>query len=199
MKAALEGNYGLNLDENNIIAVNKAVLGNKLLQITSGSIYDTDRTGNLLDNHKYELIVDLVKERQHSLVFFIWQHQSNELAKELSKQGISFDIIDGSVSDKERAKIIREYQQGKYQTLLIQPAAAAHGITLTKSEASIWCSPTWNLENFVQANYRDYRIGQKKRTEVIMIQYKDTIEQRVYEALQNKHDSLTNLLEILQT
>jgi SNF2 family DNA or RNA helicase len=199
MKAALEGNYGLNLDENNIVAVNKAVLGNKLLQITSGSIYDTDRTGNLLDNHKYELIVDLVKERQHSLVFFIWQHQSNELAKELSKRGISFDIIDGSVSDKERARIIREYQQGKYQTLLIQPAAAAHGITLTKSEASIWCSPTWNLENFVQANYRDYRIGQKKRTEVIMIQYKDTIEQRVYEALQNKHDSLTNLLEILQT
>jgi SNF2 family DNA or RNA helicase len=199
MKAALAGNYGLDLNENNIVAVNKAVLGNKLLQIASGSIYDGTRTGVHLDTHKYELVVDLVKERNHSLVYFIWQHQCDELAKELSKQGISFDVINGAVSDKDRARIIHEYQQGKYQTLLIQPAAAAHGITLTESEASIWCSPTWNLEHFIQANHRDYRIGQRKRTEVIMIQYKDTIEQRVYEALQAKKNLLDDLLGILQT
>jgi len=199
MKAQLEGNYGINMHENNVVAVNKAVLGNKLLQITSGSIYDSEGHGNLLDNNKYELIVELVKERDHSLVFFIWQHQCDELAKELSKQGISFNIINGEVSSKERGKIINDYQDGKYQTLLIQPQAAGHGVTLTRSRASIWCSPTWNLETFLQANHRDYRIGQTKRTEVILVQYRDTIEQKVYQALQTKRDALDNLLEILQS
>jgi len=198
VRATLKGTYG-DIPTHDVVALNKAVLGNKLLQIASGSVYDGDRIGIQLDPHKYELIVDLIKEREHSLVFFIWQHQYNELAKLLTKEKITFEAIHGAVSQKDRGRIVKEFQQGKYQTLLMQPAAAAHGITLTKSTASIWCSPTWNLEHFIQANHRDYRIGQTQRTEVIMVQYKDTIEQRVYESLQTKKNLLDNLLEVLQT
>jgi SNF2 family DNA or RNA helicase len=194
----------LQLKQDDVVALNKAVLGNKLLQIASGSVYGSHLERSvaksvLLDKDKYDLVTELVKERDHSLVFYLWQHQADELAKQFSKEGITFDIISGKVSDKDRARIIQDFQDSKLQTLLMQPAAAAHGITLTKSTASIWCSPTWNLEHFIQANHRDYRIGQKCKTEVIMIQYTDTIEQKVYSALQHKKDALDNLLEILQS
>lgn len=187
-----------------LVAVNKAVLSNKLLQMASGAVYGNaleTAVANVvkLDTSRYELITQLIKERQHSIVFYIWKHQREAMEEELKKEKITYEIIAGSVSGSMRAEIIKDYQAGKYQTLLIQPQAAAHGITLTRSSASIWCSPTWNLEHFIQANFRDYRIGQNKRTEVIMIQYKNTIEQKVYAALQSKGAALDNLLEILQT
>jgi len=182
-----------------IVAVNKAVLGNKLLQCASGSIYDENQIGVQLDSTKYKLITQLVKEREHSLIFYMWNHQCQELEAELHKENITYNIINGATSAVQRAAIIKAYQAGRYQTLLLQPQAAAHGITLTLSTTSIWCSPTWNLEHFIQANYRDYRIGQKKRSEVICIAYRDTIEERVYQRLQEKRQALDDLLEILKS
>ena len=165
----------------------------------SGSLYTEDGSNATLDTTKYEFIVDLVKEREASLVFFIWRHQRLALEKILVKDKVPYAYIDGSVSQSERNRIIQDFQNGKYQTVLLQPAAAAHGITLTRSTASIWCSPTWNLEHFLQANYRDYRIGQTKRSECIMVAYKDTIEEDVYKRLTEKKQNLTDLLTILRT
>ena len=187
------------LDTDDIVAVNKAVLAQKLLQIASGSAYLEGGGAKILDTSKYELIVDTVIERPASLVFFLWQHQRDALADILRQKKVSFEVIDGSVSQANRAKIIADYQAGKYQTLLLQPAAAAHGITLTRSVASIWCSPTYNLEHYLQANHRDYRIGQTKRSEVIRVQYADTIEGQVYDRLQEKNVNLNNLLDILKS
>ena len=196
---AMKDNALLELENEDITGVNAAVVGNKLLQIASGSIYGEDQAGISLDSTKYELITELVAERDHSIVFYTWNHQCDEMEKQLGKQKISYEIIRGATSAVQRAQIITDYQNGKYQTLLLQPAAAAHGITLTRSTASIWCSPTYNLEHFIQANYRDYRIGQKKRSEVIMIQYEDTIEEKVYDSLQHKRKALDNLLQILKS
>jgi len=188
----------LQLQSADIIAVNAAVLSGKLLQIASGSIYDNEGHRQHLDDSKYDLITQLVSEREHSLVFYIWQHQCDRMAEIFTREGIKYGIINGKTKQADRGKIIKDYQAGLYDTLLIQPAAAAHGVTLTKSTTSIWCSGTFNLEHFIQANYRDYRIGQTKRTEVIMVSYKDTVEQTLYERLKQKTIDQNTLLEILQ-
>ena len=186
-------------DTDDIVAVNKAVLYNKLLQVASGSAYLEGGGSRLLDTSKYELICDLILERPASLVFFIWQHQRDALAKLLDKHKVPYAVIDGNVSQAKRAEIVRDFQDGKYRTVLLQPAAAAHGITLTRSVASIWCSPTYNLEHFLQANHRDYRIGQTKRSEVIMVRYRGTLEGEVYKRLQQKNSNLNDLLSILES
>lgn len=194
----MEATAMLELDSGDITAVNAAVLGNKLLQIASGSVYSGTGAWHMIHDEKYELITELVDEREQSLVFYQWEHQAQALAQKLATAKLPFEVINGSVGQGRRNEIVNEFQDGRYRTLIIQPAAAAHGLTLTKSTASIWCSPTYNLEHFIQANHRDYRIGQNKTTEVIMIQYEDTIEPYVYHKLQGKQDALNNLLEILK-
>ena len=189
----------LELQGENISAVNAAVLGNKLLQIASGSLYGNDGAIRKLHDDKYQIATQLVKERDHSLIFYQWRHQHHALSELLSKEKISFESINGDTPQDKRGQIVQDFQDGKYQTLLIQPAAAAHGLTLTRSTTSIWVSPTFNLEHFVQANYRDYRIGQKKRSEVIMLKYANSLEGKVYNNLQGKIQSQTKLLEILKT
>lgn len=190
----------LELESGNISAVNKAVLQTKLLQICGGSIYDNNGDAKLLHTDKYNLITQLVKEREASLVFFIWRHQRDIMVKLFKKAGIEAAVIDGHTTQTQRGQIVKDFQNGKYDVVLLQPAAAAHGLTLTRSTTTIWASPTYNYEHFIQANHRDYRIGQKKKSEVIMVQYENTLEQSVYnDNLASKKQNQDRLLKVLKT
>src|SRR5690606_8571844 len=80
--------------EETVDAVHAAALRNKLLQLCSGAVYHDDKY-TVLDRSRYELICDLIEERDHSVVFFNWVHQRNELCTELENRGMKFAVIDG--------------------------------------------------------------------------------------------------------
>jgi hypothetical protein len=181
-------------------AVNAAVLRNKLLQLASGAVYLEDGSYTVVDEGRYELILDLVKERKHSLVFFSWQHQKEGLVKQAKKNKISFEVIDGKVTRKgERERITKAYQEGAYQTLFVHPETAAHGLTLTRGTTVIWASPTYRADYFKQGNHRILRKGQSQKTEIIKIQALNTIEKYVYEdVLSPKTERMVNFLSIME-
>lgn len=184
----------VDVNERTINAVNGAVLWGKLLQIASGSVYG-DGTAELVDARRYELVADLVDERPHSIVVFQWQHQRDKLLELFKAQGISCAVIDGETSDRERNEIVRYYQDGMYRVLLGHPKSMAHGLTLTRGEAVIWASPTINLEWWEQANRRIYRIGQRKRTETIVVCARDTQDQEAYDRCMGKELDAATLLQ----
>ena len=82
--------------------------------------------------------------------------------------------------------------------LLCHPQSASHGLTLTRANTVIWCSPTYNAEHYQQFNQRIYRAGQTQKTETILIQAKNTWEPEVYKKLNTKLGRMENLLNILQ-
>lgn len=186
------------LETGDVSAVNAAVLLGKLLQIASGAVYDEFGHTHVIDTGRYELVMDLVEERQHSVVVFNWRHQRDEMVKLAQQRGLSFGIIDGSVGDAQRTQAIRAFQSGELRALMLHPQSAAHGITLTRGEATIWCSPTHNAEHFEQANARIYRGGQDKKTETILVAAEGTADNEVYAALNDKRLNMSNLLEMLQ-
>lgn len=181
-----------------ITALNAAVVTTKLLQISSGAVYTGDGTYALIDTGRYELIGDLVEARPHSLVFFNWRHQRDELVKEFTNRGISHVIIDGDTSSRDRALAVELYQKGFYRVLLAHPQSASHGLTLTRGTSTIWASPTYNLEHFKQGNQRIYRLGQTQKTETIVVLAKDTIEEKVYQRLTEKDARQVDLLQLLR-
>lgn len=188
----------LQLKKTTVTAVNAAVVAGKLLQVGSGAVYDDNDTYSLIASERYELILDLVEERAHSIVFFNWTHQRDELIKEAKKRGISFAVFDGTTSARDRTTLVKDYQAGKYRVLFAHPQSAGHGLTLTKGVATIWASPTYNLEHFLQGLKRVHRIGQTQKTETIMIIAEGTIDEVVWQALQDKKVKLVELLEGLK-
>jgi len=83
---------------------------------------------------------------------------------------------------------------------LAHPQSAAHGLTLTKGTTTIWASPTYNLEHFLQGNRRIYRAGQTQKTETIVVLAPNTVEEGVFKKLQEKdvrQGSMLNLLNEL--
>lgn len=180
-----------------VSAVNAAVVINKLLQIASGAVYDQDGGYVMLDTGRYELVADLVEERAHSLVFFNWTHQRDELKKEFDKRGITYVVMDGQTGDKARAEAVELYQKGFYRVMLAHPQTASHGLTLVRGTSTIWASPTFNLEHFLQGNRRIYRLGQTAKTETIVILGAGTIDEEVYKRLQHKDVRQADLLDAL--
>jgi SNF2 family DNA or RNA helicase len=182
-----------------VTAVNAAVVATKLLQIASGAVYDEDGTYHIVDTERYEAVIDKAEERPHVVVFFLWQHQKELLIAEAKKRKLTYCLIDGTVPDGKRHENVEYFQRGMYRICFAHPQSAAHGLTLTKGTATIWASPTYNLEHFQQGFRRIYRAGQKEKTETITFVAEDTIEEKVYEALTTKKLRMDELLEQITT
>lgn len=186
------------INESSISAINGAVLYTKLLQAASGAAYDDYGNYTVLDTGRYELVMDLVEERDHSVVFFNWGHQKSELTRIAEARKIPYAVIDGKTPVQEREQITKHYQSGFYRVLFAHPQSAGHGLTLTRGRTTIWASPTYNLEHFQQGNRRIYRISQTQKTETIVIVAPGTVDERVYKALQGKQVRMDALLKELQ-
>ena len=66
------------------------------------------------------------------------------------------------------------------------PASAGHGLTLTRATATILASPTYNLEHYLQLYKRIYRIGQKEKTETIVIVGEGTRDEHAWARMLDK-------------
>lgn len=197
----MENDLIMALDEGKVVsAVHAAALRTKLLQIASGAVYDGDGDGSyaVIDDARYELIADLVDEREHSVVFFNWKHQRDLLCKHFEARGLSFAVIDGSVPQRERDRIVADYQSGKYRTILLHPRTGAHGLTLTRGDTTIFASPIYEADLMEQAIARIYRGSQDKVTNTIFIEALKTVEAKVYARLNDKAARMADLLDLMK-
>lgn len=195
----MEKDAVLQLKSGEVTAINAAAVVTKLLQIASGAVYDGEDNYHLIDTGRYEMVMDLVEARKHSLVFFMWKHQRDQLIIEAEKRGITYMVIDGDErSDAKRNENVEMYQAGMYRLGLLHPQSAAHGLTLTRGTATIWASPTYNLAWWVQGKHRVHRRGQTQKTENINVIANGTLEERVYERMMQKGGKVKSLLEFFE-
>lgn len=183
--------------DRDILPANAAVMLNKMLQLLSGAVYDEHGGYELLDRSRYELITDLVEERDHSIVFISWEHQLKELSTQLTKRGITHALLTSDCSSVRRDELVADYQRGAYQTLLMHPKTGAHGLTLTRGRSVIWASPRYEADYFKQGIARVRRGTQSHKTQNIMLCANDTIEQDVYRKLVAKIGKMDGLLKTL--
>ena len=179
-------------------AINAAARVKKLLQLVTGAIYDEDGVVQFVHQERYDIVMTLVAQRAHSLVAFNWRHERDALVEMAQKEGMSYEVIDGTVPAERRKDIVSRYQAGQIKVLFCHPQSASHGLTLTRANTVIWCSPTYNAEHYQQFNQRIYRAGQTQKTETILIQARDTWEPEVYKKLNTKLGRMENLLHILK-
>ena len=186
----LEKESFLEFSTTTITAINGAVLATKLLQAASGAVYNNDGGYSSFATDRYELVLDLVEARKHSIVFYHWEHQLEELLKEVKKRDITHKVWDA-----DHPEIEHQYQQGFFQVLFAHPQSAGHGLTLTKGTATIWASPTPNLEHYLQGLKRIDRIGQKEKTETIVIVAEGTRDERIWQMMQDKKVRMDQLFD----
>jgi len=183
-----------------ITAANAAVNMNKLLQISCGAVYsDTGETVEFDVKNRYKVLREVIDESSQKVLIFVpFKHVIGILKEKLDKEGITNDVINGDVSASKRTAIFKQFQEtDDPRVLIIQPQAAAHGVTLTAANTIVWWGPTSSLETYAQANARVHRSGQKHPCTVVQLQG-SAVEKRIYKMLDDRINIHTKMIDLYQ-
>ena len=175
-----------------ITAVSAAVLSNKLLQFTSGMVYDENRDTNFVHDTKLDYLESIIEESSEpTLIFYHYKHSLERLLARFSGSEV---LTDGNME---------RWRQGSIKVLLAHPQSGGIGLNLQcntgKLANMVWYDLPWSSENYIQANARIYRQGQTKPVMVHHLLAKDTIDNHVVKVLDGKINIQDALLESLKS
>ena len=176
--------------EGEITAPSAGVLVNKLLQITSGAVYDADR--NILPVHSAKIAaLKSVIDRHRGepiLVLCAFKHES---ARVLA-------AIRGSKMFDERD--LDAWKAGKIPVWVADARSLSHGIDglQTSCRIAIWVSLTYSHETYVQTNARLIRTGQTAETLIYRLICSGTVDDAIAEALRDKSDTQSGMLHAVR-
>ncbi|EAE5023174.1 DEAD/DEAH box helicase [Listeria monocytogenes] len=186
----LEKDLVLSLPEGDVIAVNAAVLSNKLLQLAGGAIYDEDKNVQLIHDRKLEALENIIEESQGEpiLIFYYFKHDLERLKTRFK-----------NLVTLESDETIDDWNNRKIQLLAVHPKSAGHGLNLQQGgHVAVWFSLPWSLEYYQQANARLARQGQENAVIVHHLVAKNTLDERVIKVLQGKENGQNALLEAVK-
>jgi SNF2 family DNA or RNA helicase len=181
-----------------VSAVNAAAALSKLLQISGGAVYtDTHEVIEFDVSPRLNALMEVLDETEHKVIVFIpFRHTIDIVSNYLTTQGVTNEIIQGSVSARERSEIINRFQtMTSPRVLVIQPQAASHGVTLTAANTVVFWSPVMSVETYLQCVARIDRVGQQNSMTVVHLQGSE-VERKMYQMLQGKvslHEKLVDL------
>lgn len=179
----------VSIKDKDIDAVNAAALSNKLLQMASGSVYDENKNMIHIHDRKLEALEDLIEGANGKPVLIAYWYKSD-----LKRIKEKFDVKELKTSED-----FRKWNNKEIKVALIHPASAGHGLNLQAGGSTlIWFSLTWSLELYEQTNARVYRQGQKETVVIYHILAKDTIDEDVIKALENKNKTQAALIDAVK-
>lgn len=181
-----------------ISAVNAAAKLTKLLQISGGAVYtDTREVVEFDVSPRLNTMMEVIEETDHKVIIFVpYTHTIELVSNHLTKEGITNERIQGSVTAKQRGDIIARFQSSEHpRVLVIQPQAASHGVTLTAADTVIFWSPVLSVETYLQCVARIDRVGQVNKMTVVHLQGSE-IERKMYQMLQGKVSSHEKLVDL---
>lgn len=183
-----------------ITAANAAVKMVKLLQVCLGLLYDEHGIGHDIDSQDRLAVLDRITEEaaRKVIVFVPFTLALDKVAAHLAKRW-TVAKVDGRTSDTQRAQIFYDFQNSPAPHCLVaHPKTAAHGLTLTAADTTIWYGPITSLEYFEQANNRMDRPGQTVKMTVAMLAA-TMLEQNMYQALKSKQDVQNAVLSMFKS
>lgn len=194
----LKKNFLVEADGEDITAVNAAANLTKLLQISGGAVYTDSKSVVEFDvSNRLQTVLEVIEEATAKVLVFVpFTHTIALLKDFLTSQGVTTEVINGEVTVTKRTEIFKRFQEtSDPKVLLIQPQAAAHGVTLTAANVVVWYAPTTSIESYLQANARVHRQGQKNSVTVVHIEG-SPVETKLYAMLQNKLDFHTKIIDL---
>ena len=183
----------LSLDGKDIEALTAAALANKLLQFTGGAMYDTEHGWHYVNDAKLRALDDIMETANGEpvLVFYQFKHELARLQEHFKPlQPVTFS---------GEPEILKKWNEGSIKMLLCQPASVQYGLNMQEGgHIIVWYTPTWNLEQYQQANARLHRQGQERPVLCYRLICAGTIDERVVKALNVKDNAQETLLRLIR-
>lgn len=182
-----------------VTAVNAATVINKLLQISAGAVYSDGQETVVFDCkprlHALDEILDDTDKKV--IVFAPYRSSIDTIVEHLVSTHVTCRAITGDVTPTKRGEIFNDFQsKPDPRVLVIQPQAAAHGVTLTAADTVVFWGPVTSVETYIQCIARADRIGQKGASVTVVHLQSSDIEARMFKQLESRvedHEAIVKL------
>ncbi len=180
----------VDIKKEKITAPTAAALANKLLQFTSGAVYNEEGEAKEIHRAKLEYLESIMEESSSpTLVFYHFKH---------SLQRLRLQFPEAVVLDDDN---IEAWRRGEIRMLLAHPQSGGIGLNLQcnvgDTAQTVWFDLPWSSENYIQANARIYRQGQEKPVIIHHLVLDNSIDQQVVRVLEGKINLQDALLDAL--
>jgi len=185
-----------------ITAVNAAAALNKLLQISAGVAYtDNKETVEFDATPRLNVLLEALEQTERKVIIFaLFRAAIESISTFLTKHGVAVEEIHGGITATKRGDTIKRFQTlPSPRVLVMQPAAAAHGITLTAADTVIFYGPLMSVEQYVQCCARADRKGQTSDKVTVIHIEGSPVEKRMFKALSEKVDDNRLLVEMFKS
>lgn len=173
-----------------------ADLVNKLLQVSSGAIYEDKVEGKAREWHelntaKMDALGELFEQYpdENFLVVYQFQHEVQRIRER-------FPWAVTLPKGKKLKETFDAWNRGEIRLLIIHPASAGHGLNLQfGGRRMVWTCPTWNLEHWLQTLARLLRRGALKTIYVHRLLAVGTRDMQVRKRVNDKDNNQDYLLK----
>lgn len=162
-----------------IEAQNQAAVSQKLLQCSSGFMYDAEKKPVLVHDALIPALESVVEEWPGENLLVCYQYPVT--AKRLMAAFPGARMLD------KNPQTIKDWNDGKIKMMLMHPASAGHGLSLQHGgRIMVFAEDGWNLENSLQAKERmgparQMQSGYKRTVYYYHLMARNTIQEQVYQ------------------
>ena len=180
---------------------NKVSLALRLQQITGGFFPVVDPENNTTeykpigaDNSKIDAMLEAMDEAgdQKIIVWarFIAEIQAIVKALKIKYPDKRIEAYYGGTPKETRAELVKDFQDGLIDVMVINPQSGAMGLNLQKATLHYYYSNTYSLEQRLQSEDRSHRIGQTQHVQYVDVVCTGTVDQVVLDALRGNREVL---------
>lgn len=181
-------------DESIITAGTAAILRQKLLQLCNGACYDEEKNVVNIHDCKIEVLLETVEQLngQHAIICYNFKHDRERLLRALEATHLRVEVYEGKQQEDD-------WNAGKIDLLLFQPASGGYGLNLQDGgHHIIWFGLNDSLELYQQTNKRLHRQGQPYPVIVHHLVVQGGTDEDVITSLSGKDDAQDSLLDALK-
>lgn len=187
-----EKDFYIQIQDEELNAVNAAVLSNKLLQYCNGAVYNDE--GEVIETHsnKLDMLEEIINENKEENILIAFNFKSDEARiRKRFKQAVT-------LNSKNITTVEKDWSDGKIKLLLCQ-CSTAKGLNLQKGgRIIVWFGLTWNLEDYLQFNARLHRQGQTKPVLIYHLVADKCKDEQLMKVISQKNITQENLLQFLK-
>jgi SWI/SNF-related matrix-associated actin-dependent regulator of chromatin subfamily A-like protein 1 len=139
-----------------------------------------------------EIAENIIEQGKKVIIFCNFTDSLNKIVGHFGKSAVK---LDGSMAQHERQYSVDQFQENdKIKVFVGNIKAAGTGITLTSGDAVIFNDLSFLPSDHAQAEDRSYRYGQKNNVLVYYPIYQNTIENIIYDIVNNKKKVIATVM-----
>ena len=137
-----------------------------------------------------------VETDRKAILFSEWTTMLGLVEEILARLKLNYVRLDGSVPQKQRQRLVHEFQTNADCRLFITTNAGSTGLNLQAANTVINCDLPWNPAILEQRIARAHRMGQKQPVHAYLLVTEQTLEESLLTTLSAKKDLALAALDV---